>query len=274
MATKTKYKATPGTLGPVNVPASPTLADLIPQLGAIPGANVKAPANPNDTSSLSHLLHLIGHGLQEHNPLGAYDNTVTGGATTVGGGQPAAPSTPAKTKAKGKAKTSAPQEQKFDLSAADTAAAAPYVSQLYAALGIQPGGQATANSEIPGGLAQYLTNVPSNIAQTLTQGANTEATANQGMIGAEQSAMNNAGNAGLLGDLLNAAKYQAIYKQTDYATPPPTNTPLGQLYRTVVSGGNALTGGTSTTTNPFNSPQPGTTSPGGTKNPYSTPPNV
>lgn len=262
MATKTK----PKTL---------TLQDLIPQLGAIPGANVSAPANPNDTPSLSHVLHLIGHGLQEHNPLGAYDNTLTGGATKVGGGQPAAP-TPAKTKVKGKSKSSTPKEQQFDLGTADTAAAAPYVSQLYAALGIAPGGTATANSEIPGGLGQYLTNVPSNIASTLTQGLNTAAGADQSMIGAEKTAMNDAGSAGLLGDLLNAAKYQAIYKQGLYAPAPASNTPLGQLYQTVVSGGNQLAGGspTSTTTNPFNSTQPGSTTTNGTKNPYSTPPQV
>jgi hypothetical protein len=256
-----------------------TLQDLIPQLGAIPGANVNAPANPNSSPSLSQLLHTLGHGLQEHNPLGAYDNTLTNGATKVSSGQPApaaASSTPAKSQAKGKAKgkSSAPKEQPFNLGTADTAAAAPYVNALYSALGIAPGGQATANSEIPGGLAQYLTNVPSNIASTLTQGLNKEATADQSMIGAEKTAMGNAGNAGLLGDLLNAAKYQAIYKQSDYAPPPPANTPLGQLYQTVVAGGDQLAGtSSSTTTNPFG-PQPGTKNPSGTKNPYSAPPNV
>jgi hypothetical protein len=193
---------------------------------------------------------------------------------------PTPPSTGAKTKTKaggkGKAKSSTPKEQPFDLGAADTAAAAPYVSQLYAALGIAPGGTATANSEIPGGLGQYLTNVPSNIASTLTQGLNTAAGADQSMIGAEKTAMNDAGSAGLLGDLLNAAKYQAIYKQGLYAPAPASNTPLGQLYQTVVSGGNQLAGGspTSTTTNPFNSTQPGSTTTNGTKNPYSTPPQV
>lgn len=265
MATKTK----PKTL---------TLQDLIPQLGAIPGANVNTPANPNATPGLNGL----GHWLQEHNPLGGYDNTLTGGATAVdqpktGAQVPAvASSTPAKSQAKGKGKSSTPKEQKFNLSAADTAAAAPYVNALYSALGIAPGGQATANSEIPGGLAQYLTNVPSNIASTLTAGLNKEATADQSMIGAEKTAMNDAGSAGLLGDLLNAAKYQAIYKQGLYAPAPPANTPLGQLYGTVVAGGNQLAGGspTSTTANPFNSTQPGGTSPNGAKNPYSTPPNV
>lgn len=211
-----------------------------------------------------------------YGPLGSAENAV-GHALFAhlypsGTAAPSSPAAPAKGKGKGKA--AAPGPQKFDLAQADQTAAAPYVNELYAALGIKPGQQATANSEIPGGLAQYLTNVPANERATLTSGLNNEAQADQGMIGAAQNQMSEAGNAGLLSDLLNAARYQAIYKQGLYAPAPPSNTSLGQLYNTVVSGGNALAGGApgATTTNPFNSTQPGGTSPTGAKNPYGTKP--
>jgi hypothetical protein len=216
--------------------------------------------------------------LQAHvyNPLGSGEGWVS--HHVAPGLYPSATSdVTAKSKPKAKAKadtSSAPQEVPFDLTSALQQAVAPYVNQLYQQLGVgtnakgQPTGQASANSEIPGGLAQYLTNVPANIAQTLTSGLNNEAQANQGMGAAITDQINNAGQAGLLTDLLNAAKYQAIYKQADFAPSPSPSTPLGQLYTTVQNAGNALLTGSTSLPSGTKSPNGKVT---GTHNPYGQP---
>lgn len=124
--------------------------------------------------------------------------------------------------------------EKFDLNSALAQYLAPYIQQSQQAAA-QAGQQ---------GIAQYLqgSNLPAGIAQSLQQGNQAEDKALSGMGPALQSEANQSGNAGLLADLLNAAKYQAIYKQSLYGAAPAANTTEGQLYQQVTAGGGALTG--------------------------------
>lgn len=78
--------------------------------------------------------------------------------------------------------------------------------------------------------------------QAVQQGAENTVGALAPMSGDLQSQIANAAAAGQLQDLLAAAKYQAIYKQSQYGQPPTNNPQLKSLYNTVVQGGNALTG--------------------------------
>jgi hypothetical protein len=124
--------------------------------------------------------------------------------------------------------------QKFDLNSALAQYLAPYIQDSQQAA-TQAGQQ---------GIGAYLqgTNLPAGIAQSLQQGNQAEDKALAGMGPALQSEANQSGSAGLLADLLNAAKYQAIYKQSLYGAAPPANTTEGQLYQQVTAGGGALTG--------------------------------
>jgi hypothetical protein len=138
----------------------------------------------------------------------------------------------------------------FDLNSALASYLSPYINQS------QQAGQAQQKQ----GIGQYLTNVPSNIAQTLQQGNQQLTADDQGMAGALKTAAADAGSAGFLTDLLNAAKYQAIYKQSLYGAPPPPGSLSGQLYDRVVAGGNALGGASSGLTFPGQTTTPGSTS--------------
>jgi hypothetical protein len=123
----------------------------------------------------------------------------------------------------------------FRLGQAEAQAEQPYVSQLAQLLG--PSGQSATS-----GLDEYLKNLPPQMAQTIQQGLGKEMSALSDIGPAIQGQAQQAGQAGELTNLLNAAKYQEIYKQALYGSPPPANTPIGQLYQQVVAGGNALTG--------------------------------
>jgi hypothetical protein len=143
----------------------------------------------------------------------------------------------------------------FRLGQAEMTAEQPYINQLTQLLG--PNGQSATS-----GLGEYLKNLPPQMANTIQQGIGAEM-ADLSKIGpAIQSQAQQAGQAGELTNLLNAAKYQEIYKQALYGAPPPANTPLGQLYQQVVAGGNALTG-----TLPTTSPTGSSSTPGPSANP-------
>lgn len=142
----------------------------------------------------------------------------------------------------------------------ESAAEAPYVSQLLAMLG--PNG-----SNATSGLAQYLQSLPPAMAATIKSGIGNQMSALAGMAPAIQAQAQQAGDAGMLANMLAAAKYQAVYRQGQYGAPtgygiqPGTSTavllpgyqptPLGQLYQTVVGGGEGLS---SSTPSPFIEP--------------------
>jgi len=131
--------------------------------------------------------------------------------------------------------TQGTEQQPFRLGQAETQVLQPYIDQLNQLLG--PSGQSATS-----GLTEYLKNLPPGIASTIQKGLGAEMQALSGIGPAIGQQAQQAGQAGELTNLLNAARYQEIYKQALYGTAPPTNTPLGQLYQQVVTGGNELTG--------------------------------
>lgn len=168
---------------------------------------------------------LQGHAVK--NSGGASTTDPTGGSTAYAGAR-----------AKGKAKVQPPAPQQYgtlDLAAALQPYVAPYENQLKQLAAQNQGG--------PPGLAQYLQNVPAGIAQTITAGLGKEGQDMQGMEGAIASQIKETGNAGLLTDLLNAAKYQQIYKGNSFGQVPSTGSPIGTLYNKVIATGNALNPG-------------------------------
>lgn len=154
--------------------------------------------------------------------------------------------------------------EKFDLSSALGPAISPLVAQLQQALGLPagggPAGPGQAASGAAPGLPAYLAaitggaaqmGVPQagqSLAQTLQSGLGAMGQAEAGMGPALQAWSQNLGQSSLLDDLLQAARYQAIYRQAGYGQPPAQGQPgynpaISQLYATVVGGGNALSGG-------------------------------
>jgi hypothetical protein len=155
------------------------------------------------------------------------------------------------------------EKVKFDLGSALKPLLAPYEGQINAANAFNaatagPGASAQmqqASMAAPD-LSQYLGQIQqglaanpglgvsdASLAGALTSGLANIGRTNQGYAPAIAAQGSQAGQAGLLADLLNAAKYQAIYKQTDFGS-PPTNAQdpaLAQLYASVVAGGNQLT---------------------------------
>lgn len=154
----------------------------------------------------------------------------------------------------------------FDLGQALGPQMSGLAAQLQQALGLPTGGMPTegqyANAASPG-LSQYLTGIQhglqlmggqaaatggGGLAQVLQQGLAGVGQAESTMPGAITAMGANLGQSGLLQDLLNAARYQAIYKQAGYGQPPKAgqagyDPTLSNLYNTVVGGGNALSGG-------------------------------
>lgn len=151
---------------------------------------------------------------------------------------------------------------KLNLASALKPLLAPYESAITAA---NAAGAATAGpgasqqmqqaSAADPGLAQYLGQIGQGLSadpslgsaagldQILTSGLAKVGQANQSLPGAIATQASQSGNAGLLADLLNAARYQAIYKQADFGSPPSQSQDpaLAQLYSSVIAGGNQLT---------------------------------
>ena len=185
-------------------PTKKTLADAFPVTGTAHGS---VPGTPN----------------------------VGAAAGAPGAAIPSPPPPPAKKAASSSAPATS-DTGPFDLSSALTAYIQPYIS------GLAQAGQ----SGVPG-LSTYLSALRSSgapesgaIAQTLQHGLDQVSRDVAGMGPALQEQAAGAGNAGLLSDLLNAAKYQAIYKQSLYG-PRPSDPSLASLWDQVVQGGSALT---------------------------------
>lgn len=233
--------------------------------GQLPlNTNKKAPKPSGDVPGW---LKAVGNFLEAHNPLGGYDRTLE---NLGGGGGQSDPFVAAVSanvfKQPDPHQVTKDVQVPFDLSKAVQQAASPYELQMLQALGINHAGQGapTAGSAIPG-LAEYLKYVNPQTAQTIQSGLNNVVSAEGQMPGAINAALSNEGNAGMLTDLLNAARYQAIYKQNLYGSPGGTKdaagqpNPLAQLFNDVTqaglsvfgSGGNqTVPGGTKSPTNP------------------------
>ena len=141
----------------------------------------------------------------------------------------------------------APEENSIKASnAAGAASAGPGASKQMQQASTAAPGLSQYLGQIQQGLAADPALGPaggSGLAGALTSGLAQVCQANQQMPGAIAAQGSQAGSAGLLADLLNAAKYQAIYKQTDFGAPPnqAQDPALAQLYSSVVAGGNQLT---------------------------------
>jgi hypothetical protein len=136
-----------------------------------------------------------------------------------------------------------PATAPFDLVQAMAQYTQPYTNMMDQLLGSTPGKAPTvAQAETAGMsmLGPFLQGLPAGLASTLTKAIQPEFAAYAGLPTAIAASVNQAPQAGLLTDLVSAAKNQLIYG-TGIGTPTPPGA-LGSLLKDVSAGGAAIGG--------------------------------
>lgn len=131
----------------------------------------------------------------------------------------------------------------FNLQAALQPYVQPYEDEMDALLGSKPGKAPTvAQAETAGmsQLAPYLQGLPSGLASTITKAAQPEFAAAAGLPSAVNASVQTEPYAGLLTDLISAARNQMIYG-AGIGTPTPPGA-LGAIFSDVTNAGTGLSG--------------------------------
>lgn len=140
-------------------------------------------------------------------------------------------------------KTDPPTTQLFNLQAAVQPYVQPYENMMDTLLGSKPGKAPTvAQAETAGmsQLAPYLQGLPSGLASTITKAAQPEFAAAAGLPSAVNASVQTEPYAGLLTDLISAARNQMIYG-AGIGTPTPPGA-LGAIFSDVTNAGTGLSG--------------------------------
>lgn len=131
----------------------------------------------------------------------------------------------------------------FNLQAAMQPYVQPYENMMDTLLGSKPGVAPTVAQAEKAGMSQlgpYLQGLPAGLAQTITQAARPEFAAAAGLPSAVNASVQTEPYAGLLTDLLSAAKNQLVYG-AGIGTPLPPGA-LGAVQQDVTQAGSGISG--------------------------------
>lgn len=140
-------------------------------------------------------------------------------------------------------KAAQPTTSLFNLQAALQPYVQPYENALDVELGSKPGKAPTVAQAESAGMSQlapYLQGLPAGLAQTITNAARPEFAAAAGLPSAINASVQTEPYAGLLTDLISAARNQMIYG-AGIGTPAPPG-PLGAIFSDVTNAGTGLSG--------------------------------